>query len=53
MDGASRQWFSVNVLSPAGGWGGLANIRNRKEWDELFNGRVKKCLAHIDATAEE
>lgn len=51
--GPRRQWFSVNILSPAGGWGGLVNIRNRKEWDKLLNGRMKKYLTHIDATSKE
>ena len=48
-----RKWFSVDILSPAGGWGGLANVSTRKDWDKILAGRMKKYLAHIDATVEE
>lgn len=48
-----RRWFSVNILSPAGGWGELVNIRTRNDWDKVFNRRMKKFMAHINAAAEE
>jgi hypothetical protein len=48
-----RKWFSADILSPAGGWGGLVNITTRKDWDKLLSGRIKKFMAHIDSTVEE
>lgn len=48
-----RRWFSLDVLSPAGGWGGLVNIRTRKDWEKILNGRMKKFMAHISSTMEE
>lgn len=48
-----RKWFSADILSPAGGWGGLVNVSTRKDWEKILTGRMKKYLAHIDSTVEE
>jgi len=49
---ARRKWISVNIISPAGGWDGLVSVSNRKDWNKL-DGRIRKCMAHIDSTLEE
>jgi hypothetical protein len=51
--GVRRKWFAADVLSPAGGWGGQVNVRTNKDWEKLSAGRIRKYMAHIDATAEE
>jgi Holliday junction resolvase-like predicted endonuclease len=48
-----RKWFSVDVLSPAGGWGGLVNISTKKDWNKLLNGRMRKYMGHIESTIED